>query len=110
MDVANNSNQNGKRLLFSPMEALSPTNPTSTTAIDVAKTSTVALAFLPLAISSLAEPLCTEFTKLLHELYSHSQTKEYKPRIQTTFLVWHTSNLNSEPVQGSWGITFNNPG
>ena len=65
MDIAPNSNKNGKRVCFSPMDNLSPSNPISTTAIDVAKTSiTIALRLLPPAISSLAE------------LYSHSQNKE----------------------------------
>ena len=98
MDVATNSNKNGKRVHFSPMENLSPSNPISTTAIDVAKTSiTIALMLLPPAISSLAEPLCMEFTKLL-------KTKNVSPRIWITFLIWHALNLNSEPVQGSWSI------
>ena len=77
MNVATNSNKNGKRVHFSPMENLSPSNPIATTAIDVVKTSiTIALMLLPPAISSLAEPLCMEFTKLHHELYSCSRNKE----------------------------------
>ena len=78
MDIVTYSNKNGKRVFFSPTENLSPSNPISTTAIDVVKTSiTIALASLPPAISSLAEPVCMEFTKFHHELYSHSRNKEH---------------------------------
>ena len=77
MDIATDSNKNGKRVCFTPMKNSSPSNPIST-AIAVAKTSiTITLMSLPPAISSLAKPLCTEFTKLHQELYSCSQSKEH---------------------------------
>ena len=73
MDIVTNSNKNGKRVHFSPME--SSYNPIFTTAIDMAKTSiTVTLMSLPPAISSFTGPF-TEFSKLHHELYSCSQNQ-----------------------------------
>ena len=104
MDIVTDSNKNGKRVDFSPMENLSPSNPISTTAIGAAKTLHCSHLLFPPWLSLYVWSLPNSIMSSTHIL----RTKNILSRTQITFLIQHTSNSNSEPAQGSWSIMVTN--